>query len=266
MQAISISLAMLAAGFRGQMQYRTNFVLQVTFGLGYQGTGIVFIWVVLNRFQSLAGWSLGQIAFLYGLRLLIHGLFVIFFGRLSDLDRQIREGKFDRYLIRPLPPLLQIMATEVRVSAVGDALGGLGLFLAANALVRVDWSPPAVAYLVLAIVGGCLVEAAIQLVIAGFSFRALNTRSLVFLVDNIFSSFGNYPLSIYGAGVRWLLTFGVPVAFVAYFPAAVLLGRSHDLAVPPLIAYLAPAAGILWFALAYQLFRHELRAYQSSGH
>jgi hypothetical protein len=44
------------------------------------------------------------------------------------------------------------------------------------------------------------------------------------------------------------------------------LGRTHDLAVPPLIAYRAPAAGLLWSGLAYQLFRHELRAYQSSGH
>jgi len=78
------------------MQYRMNFVLQVTFGLGYQGTGFIFIWVVLSRFQALAGWSLGQIAFLYGLRLTTHGLFVILFGRLSALDQQIREGKFDR--------------------------------------------------------------------------------------------------------------------------------------------------------------------------
>ena len=105
-----------------------------------------------------------------------------------------------------------------------------------------------------------------MLAVATCSFRALNTTSLVFLVDSIFSNFGNYPLSIYGAGVRWLLTFGIPVAFVSYFPAAVLLGRTHDLSVPPLIAYLAPAAGLLWFGLAYQLFRHELRAYQSSGH
>lgn len=130
MRALGITLAVLAAAFRGQMQYRMNFVLQVTFGLGYQGTGFVFNWVVLDRFQALAGWSLGQIAFLYGLRLTTHGLFVILFGRLSALDQQVREGKFDRYLIRPLPPLLQVMATEVRVSAIGDALGGGVLFLA----------------------------------------------------------------------------------------------------------------------------------------
>jgi len=214
---------------------------------------------------DLPGWSLGQIAFLYGRRLTTHGLYVILFGQLSNLDQQVREGKFDRYLIRPLRPLLQIMAPEVRVSSIGDALGGVALFLAANALVRVDWSPPALIYLLLAIVGGCLVEAAIKLAVAAFSFRALNTTSLVFLVDNVFSNFGNYPLSIYDAGVRWLLTFGIPVAF-AYFPAAVLLGRTHDLAVPPIIAYLAPAAGLLWFTLAHQVFRHELRAYQSSGH
>ncbi len=266
MRALNITFAMLAAAFRGQMQYRVNFVLQVIFGLGYQGTGFIFIWVVLSRFQALAGWSLGQIAFLYGLRLTTHGLFVSLFGSLSELDEQIREGKFDRYLVRPLNPLLQIMATEVRVSAVGDILGGVALFLAANALVRVDWSPAAIAYFLLAIAGGCLIEAALKLAVAAFSFRTLNTTSLVYVIDNVVSNFGNYPLSIYGVGVRWLLTFGIPVAFIAYFPAAVLLGRTHDLFVPAVIAYLAPAAGVVWFFLAYQVFRHELRAYQSSGH
>lgn len=266
MQSVGIALAMLGAGFRGQMQYRVNFLLEVLGGLVYQGTGFVFIWVVLSRFQALAGWSLGDIAFLYGLRLLIHSFYVIFFGRLSELHTQIREGKFDRYLIRPMPPLLQIMASEVRISAFGDLLGGLGLFLVANGLVRVAWSAFAVVYLLLAIVGGCLIEAAIKLAAASFSFRALNTQSLIYLVDNVFSSFGNYPLGIYGGAVRWLLTFGIPVAFVSYFPAAVLLARTRDLGVPALIGYLAPLAGALWFGLAYQFFRHELRAYQSAGH
>jgi len=97
-RALNITFAMLAAAFRGQMQYRVNFVLQVIFGLGYQGTGFIFIWVVLSRFQALAGWSLGQIAFLYGLRLTTHGLFVSLFGSLSELDEQIRarEGEIAR--------------------------------------------------------------------------------------------------------------------------------------------------------------------------
>jgi ABC-2 type transport system permease protein len=73
-------------------------------------------------------------------------------------------------------------------------------------------------------------------------------------------------LRIYGNVLRLALTLILPVAFVAYFPAAVLLDRTGELSVPPLVAYLAPLAGVLWFAAAYLIFLHELQHYQSAGH
>jgi len=54
---------------------------------------------------------------------------------------------------------------------------------------------------------------------------------------------GAYPLRIFSPVLQLLLTFGLPVAFMAYFPATVLLERT-----------------------AVWVFRRELRHYQSSGH
>jgi ABC-2 type transport system permease protein len=60
--------------------------------------------------------------------------------------------------------------------------------------------------------------------------------------------------------------FGViPVAFVAYIPASVLLNRTNGLHVAPVVAYGAPVIGLLWFVAAYQLWRFQVRHYQSSG-
>jgi len=56
------------------------------------------------------------------------------------------------------------------------------------------------------------------------------------------------------------------VAFIAYLPATVLLGRTGELAVHPLFAYVAPLVGVLVFSLAYAFWKGELRHYQSSGH
>ena len=65
---------------------------------------------------------------------------------------------------------------------------------------------------------------------------------------------------------RFLLTFGLPLAFVSYFPAAVLLGRTGELSVPPAVAYAAPLVGAVWFMLALLLWRSELGQYRSAGH
>jgi ABC-2 type transport system permease protein len=262
----ALALVLAGASLRAQMQYRANFVILVVMGLVYQLTGFVFLWVILSRFEAIAGWSLGEVAFLYGLRLLAHGVYGLLFNAIQRISRMTRRGELDRYLVRPLPLLVQVLVERVHVAGIGDLIGGGLLFLAAQALVGIDWSPAALAYLALAVAGGCLVEAALRLAINSLAFRFLELGSLSFLVDNLIGNFGNYPLRIYGAAGQFLLTFVLPVAFVAYFPATVLLGRVGELSVHPALAYGAPLVGILLFLLAHRFWRGEIRHYQSAGH
>jgi ABC-2 type transport system permease protein len=262
----AIMRSLWGASIRSGLQYRTNFLIRVTMGLIYQATGFAFIWVVLSSFEELGGWTLGDIAFLYGLRLLMHALSVLVSGEIRDLDHQIRHGEFDRYLIRPLSPLRQIMSQGVQINAFGDLLGGVVLFLAAATLTTIAWTPATLLYLVLAILGGALIELALDLMIATLAFRIFNTQSLFFVLDTFFSDFGNYPLHIFGGTMQFLLTFCLPLAFMAYFPSTVLLDRTDELSVPAALAYAAPLFGVVWFVAAMRIFRRELRAYQSSGH
>ena len=238
----------------------------VLMGLIRQGIGFVLIWIILSRFEALGGWTLGEVAFLYGLRLSALGLVSLATGSIWELERTIRRGEFDRYLVRPFRPLLQLLTERVPISAFGDLLGGLTLFAAANTLVGLAWTAQALLYLLLALAGGALIQLSIRLLVVSFSFRVLSVNGIMGLVDDMFSDFGTYPLSIFNATLQFLLTFGIPVAFMAYFPAVVLLGRTGELQVHPIFAYGAPLAGVLWMAVALVVFHREMRNYQSAGH
>jgi ABC-2 type transport system permease protein len=266
MAAIGIAFSLWAASVRGELQYRANFLIMVLVGIVYQCTGFVFIWVVLSHFQAIAGWTLGEVAFLYGLRLVMHALNALITGGLYSLEWQVREGDFDRYLVRPTPPLLQLLCQRVHISVFGDLLGGLVLFVAASSLVAVDWTALALLFLALAIVGGALIELALRVLFSALAFRFLSANAFLFLLDTLFSNFANYPLKIFGGALEFLLTFGLPLAFMAYFPTTVLLGRTSELRVSPLFAYGAPLAGVVWLGLALLVFQREMRHYQSSGH
>lgn len=158
------------------------------------------------------------------------------------------------------------MTQRVEVSIFGDLLGGLAIFFVANALTGIAWTVPAATYLVLAILGGALVELASRILIGALAFRFLASQSFLFLADSIFSTYANYPLTIFGAFLQFLFTFVVPLAFVAYFPATVLLERTAELQVNPLLADMAPLAGVIWLAIAARVFDSQLGKYQSAGH
>jgi ABC-2 type transport system permease protein len=90
-------------------------------------------------------------------------------------------------------------------------------------------------------------------VISAVAFRTLSVRSLRVFIDGIFTTIGRYPLTILSAVTNLLLTFVLPLAFVACFPATVLLRRTGELSVPPALAAAAPAVGfalfggVLWY-------------------
>lgn len=157
------------------------------------------------------------------------------------------------------------MTQSVQVSVLGDLLGGLAIFAAATALTEVAWTPLAIGYLLLAVLGGALVELATRVLIGALTFKTLSSAPLMFLSDSVFSTYANYPLSIFGSVLAWIFTFLVPLAFVAYLPATVLLDRTAELQVTPLLAYAAPLAGVIWLAVAVRVFNSQIGSYQSAG-
>ena len=74
-----------------------------------------------------------------------------------------------------------------------------------------------------------------------------------------------YPLSIYAAWFRRLLTFGIPLACVAYYPVLAILKRPDPLGAPDWLLPIAPVAGFAFLALAFLVWRAGMARYASSG-
>lgn len=265
-RAVRVYLALLGAAWRSEAQYRGNVFIMALGGLALQCTGFAFIWVVIDSFGAIEGWTLPEVAFLYGLRLTAHAVHLVPFNQVFNTDGVLIQGEFDRYLVRPFSPLLQLMTRRFALTCLGDLAGGVVLLVAASTLVDVDWSAVAIGYLVLAVLGGALVSAAVQIFASALAFRFLSTRSLRFLLDQVFLLAGGYPMKVFPAALRFGLTFVVPLAFVAYLPATVLLDRSAELSVQPWLARAAPAVGLLLFVAAWRFWKAQTKHYSSSGH
>lgn len=266
MERLSILGALASASIRSEFQYRANFFASICSGMLYQLTGFVAVWIIVARFNDLGGWTLAEITFLYGMRLSSHGVFYACFSQLFESDRVFITGEYDRFLVRPMSPLLQLFTRKLRINCFGDLLGGALLLGFASIGVAVDWSPLKILYLLLAIVGGALVEGAVQISLGSLAFRFLSTMSMRTTVNEVFNLYGNYPFTIFPKALAYLLTFALPVAFVAFFPSTLILDRTDSLHVSPLVAVVAPLVGVVLFLIALRIWGGQSRHYQSSGH
>jgi ABC-2 type transport system permease protein len=265
MDRLRILLALASAAIRSELQYRANALTTMVSGVVYQGAGFVTVWIIVARFNEIGGWGLSEMAFLYGMRLTSHGVFYACFSQLFEADRVMITGEYDRYLLRPMPPLMQLFTRKLRFNAFGDLLGGIALVVAAGFGVDVDWSPLAILYLVAVMIGGGLVEGAVQISLGSLVFRFLQTISVRTTVNEVFNVYGNYPFSIFPTALQYVLTFALPVAFVAFLPSTLILDREDSLHVAPWLAAAAPALGVVLFLIALRIWRWQSRHYQSSG-
>lgn len=265
MYKLSVLATLASASVRSELQYRANAVSSIVGGILFQITGFIVVWIIAARFGQIGGWGLPELTFLYGMRLTSHGIFYAFFSQMFELDRVLITGEYDRYLVRPMPPLLQLFTRKLRINAFGDLIGGTALVIAASIQAPVDWSPLAIAYLILAVIGGGLVEGATQITLGSLGFRFLQTYPTRATVNEIFNVYGNYPNTIFPSALRAGLTFVLPIAFVAFFPASVLLNRADELSVPLWLAVASPLVGVILFLCAVRIWQWQSKNYQSAG-
>ncbi|HEY0395028.1 MAG TPA: ABC-2 family transporter protein [Candidatus Elarobacter sp.] len=247
------------------LEYRANFLMWAGFTVIYHATAIGALWVTLRNFPSINGWNFRETAFMYGLWMLGHGLHNTVFFTVGSVPEFVREGRFDRFLVRPLDPLFQAVTVPQQIWP-DELILAIAYFCVATAYagVHVDWV--LIAYVPLVAVGGALIDFGINLAIATASFWFTRVDSLRWVFMSLEQEFSRYPISIYQRGVRVALAFVLPFAFMNYFPATFLLHKSEEgLHLNPSIGLFTPLVGVIVVAVAYAFWRMGLTRYQGTG-
>ncbi|MFF0758709.1 ABC transporter permease [Streptomyces sp. NPDC003737] len=261
MNALRIVWRITRLNFRAQLEYRAEFLMMIAIGAVWQVSVIVFATVLLTRFSGMGGWDSSDVLLIPATRMMAHGLFVLLLGRVHGLGRHIQEGKIDAYLLRPLPVHRQVQLDSFPTNAIGDLTVAAGLLAGALGRSHLDWTAGRITYLIAAILGGMLLEAALFTAVASASLRFPAADYWGNWLEELLGTFGSYPLNVLPKAVGGLLTYGLPLAFVAYVPAAVLTGHGHGTGAPYWLAAGSPLVGVLAYLGARLLWRWSLRHY-----
>ncbi len=247
------------------IEYRANFFMWFGFSIVYHGTAIAALYVTLRQFPSMNGWDFRQMALLYGLWMLGHAFHNTFFLAVGDVPSFVREGKFDRFLVRPLDTLFQAITVPQQIWP-DELVLAIIFFCFATVYSGVTVNAAYVCYIPLVMVGGALIDFGITLTIATASFWFVRVDTLRWVVMSLEQDFTRYPISIYTGSVRFVLTFVLPFAFMNYFPATFLLKKTDTgLALSSQVGLLTPLVGAVCATAAYLFWRVGLNRYQGTG-
>ena len=250
---------------RASMAYRTSFWITTIGNAVTSALDFVVIAIMFLHTTALGGWTLPQVAFLYGTSGLTLGLADLLVGSLDQLGQRVRDGSVDVVLVRPAAALAQLGADRFALRRAGRVVqSGLILGWALSRL-PIDWTAGRLLVLLALVVCGTVIFGSVFVAGAAFQFFATDAAEVQNSVTYGGATMLQYPPTIYARDLVRGVVFGVPLAFVNWLPALYVLGLPDTLGLPGWFRFASPLVALAFAAAAGLGWRAALRSYRSTG-
>ncbi|ULQ59587.1 ABC-2 family transporter protein [Brucepastera parasyntrophica] len=242
-------------------EYRGDFLIGTVAFLLRQILNLVFIFLIFSNITELQGWNLQQIIFIYGFSQIPRGIDHLYADNLWKVSYfLVRNGNFDKYLLRPINPLFHVFLEGFEPDALAELLSGIILIIVSSANLSLRLNGVQIVLGIAAIAGGTMIYTGIKIAFAAIALKTKRSGSLLHMVY-MTSDFSKYPVTIYNEVIKTIITYIIPFAFTAYYPASYLLtGENSLFCIGGTIA-----AGALWIIIGLLAWKKGLSVYESAG-
>lgn len=264
MTAIRRYLSLYAVFFRNclvrEMEFRANFIANCATTVAWLIYYLFFIEIVYSLTNEVAGWSKGQALILAGSFSLSWGLTnALFTPNLSRLPDEIQRGTFDLVLTKPIDSQFLASARMINLAEFARSLMALLVVAYGVRVAGVTITPVTSMVYVLLIACSVMILFGIDSLIMTLSFWLVRIRNLDAAFWSV-SVMARYPIDIFEKVLRNMLTFFLPLAFIATVPARGLARTLEMWMLPVAVCF---ALGLMF---ASRLFwRKAARIYTSAG-
>lgn len=246
---------------KAEMVYRTSFILLSIGQFFLPFTVFIGFAMLFKKFGSVKGYSFYEMALCYSVAHFAYALSECFVRGFDSFSSLIREGGFDRLMLRPRNLALQVLGSRFEFSRIGRIAQSIIVFVIAFSGLEVNWYWWKSLLLLLMIMGGCAVFSGIFILVSTMCFWTVQGTELA----NIFTDGGRelsqFPLNIYQSAFRKFFTFVIPFGMATYYPLLVLLDRLT----PKWFYVVSPIYGLLFLVPCMVIWYQGVKHYQSCG-
>lgn len=257
---LTIYRKILVQDLKSKMSYRADFIIS-TFGMIMTNvSGFVTFMILFHNFPSINGWDYYHMLFLYGFSLIALTPVQCFFDNNWNLRFMVRSGDFIKYCFKPINVFFYFISEVFDVKGVGQFIFGMATFIYAWHHIGIPVTFVTIAQAVLFLITASLFMIAIMNAAAATCFWIINSGYVMVIMFR-FKDFAKYPSSIFSGVFKFIFTFLIPIAFVAYYPSLVFVTPDSV----PLLSWLSPVIGVAFFYLSYKFWMLGVRRYDFTG-
>lgn len=265
MNAWTLYWRYVGLSWRSQLQYRASFLMQLAGTLLMSAVEFLAIWALFARFRQLGAWTLPEIALFYGTVNIAWALAEGIGRGFDDFSSVVKNGDFDRVLLRPRSTILQILGREFTLRRIGRIAQALFVLVWGWMDLTLGFSPEKIFLLLFAIAGGMALFLGLLILQATMAFWTVESLEVMNVLTYGGVTTAQYPLAIYPGWLRRFFVLVVPLGCAAYFPILAVLGREDPLGTLLWWQWISPLAGFAFLGVALIAWRFGLKRYTSTG-
>jgi ABC-2 type transport system permease protein len=244
-------LKLLWSQLKVRFRQRGDFLVAAGADLALASTGFLLLKALYSQVNSLSGFGEQQALFCWGFAETVVGVFFVLFGGLYQLNhRYILGGELDRVLLKPVDPLLHILIENIGPEHLPILLLGIGVMHLSGIELE------SIGLFVLMLIGAAAVLGGLLTGLSALGFHLHHRGTAVGLVFQL-GSFGRYPLDVFPGGLKFLLTWVIPLGFAGFYPASFLMEGG--------LGGWTPVIGGVCLGLGVGFWRWSLGRYGSGG-
>ncbi len=250
----------LAQDLKSKMSYRADFIISTIGMICTNIAGFISFWILFSRFPSINGWGYYEILFLYGFSLVSLTPVQCFFDNNWSLRQYVYSGDFIKYCFRPINLFFYFQSEVFDVKGLGQLAFGLGTLIFAWVKLGLGFSVLMILKMIVFLLTASLIMIALQNAAAATCFWIQNSFYVLDLVMR-FKDYAKYPVTIFNSVFRFIFTFVIPIAFIAYYPSLVILRPDAV----PVLSWISPVIGLVFFWLSYRFWMFGALKYSGTG-
>lgn len=251
----------VAQELKRMMEYKGDFVVGIIGFLLSQCFNLMFLWIIFSQIPNLVGWTLEQVVFIYGFSLIPKGLDHLLFDNLWCIGHfTVRKGDFDKYLTRPINPLFHVLVERFQVDALGELIMGIALICVTLPNLAIEWSFVKILLILIVIPFATLIYTGIKTATSAIAFWTKRSGNITYMFYMV-NDFAKYPVTIYNNFVKAVITYIIPFAFTAFYPAQYILTGEN----PLFNIGLTIVISIIIMIVGVYIWNRGINAYESAG-
>ncbi|MFI3325217.1 MAG: ABC-2 family transporter protein [Clostridia bacterium] len=246
-----------------ELQYRANFISTLITVFAQPITMILSFYIITSQFETFAGWTFFQMSFIYGIWRLGHSISISFFQQGWDIGNFVRNGEFDKYLVKPLDPLFQLFCIRYQKIGFPHFISGIVIVAFCSVKLNLTFSVLDVVFLIITVLSAAIIEMSATLLFSSFSFWITDASNILRVALNTNYELMQYPINIYNDVLKGVLTFILPYGFMSFYPSYHFITNGDELS--NIFIYGSPVVALIIAIVARSVFMLGIKHYNSTG-